>query len=175
VPHTRFDPARTRYELWAMDTFDRESDPSVDVRGEGLEAGLAELWRRVLREGVRDDGRATFTSFTLVLTDRDTTGRTDLGVQPSDNRALADARRCLYGEPGPGQERDAPRTVEPLPEPRERQILSALARAHATLLEDSPRSAAGWQPHSPAARILATVAGACDADDLLARLASLAG
>jgi hypothetical protein len=53
------------WELWHQDTFDRESPRRVEVSGRGLAAGLAELWERHLREGVRPDGRPTFSRFNL--------------------------------------------------------------------------------------------------------------
>jgi hypothetical protein len=42
--------------VWYRDTFDRETRPSVDVRGQGLVEGLTELWARHLFETVRHGG-----------------------------------------------------------------------------------------------------------------------
>lgn len=53
------------WELWSSDTFDRESAPSVEGSFDTLEAGLRALWKKTLTEGVQDDGRPTFTEFTL--------------------------------------------------------------------------------------------------------------
>lgn len=53
------------WELWSSDTFDRESPPSVEGSFDTLEAGLRALWKKTLSEAVQDDGRPTFTEFTL--------------------------------------------------------------------------------------------------------------
>ncbi len=53
------------WELWSSDTFDRESPPSVEGSFDTLEAGLRALWKKTLTEAVQDDGRPTFTEFTL--------------------------------------------------------------------------------------------------------------
>lgn len=53
------------WELWSSDTFDRESAPSVEGSFDTLEAGLRALWKKTLTEGVQDDGRPTFTEFSL--------------------------------------------------------------------------------------------------------------
>ena len=56
-----------RWRLWAYDYFDRELERSLELEGEGILAGLEELWRKTLEEGVQDDGRPTFTWFDLQL------------------------------------------------------------------------------------------------------------
>ena len=53
------------WELWATDLFDREAAPSCEASGTGVLEGLTELWRRALEESYLDDGRPTFTAFTL--------------------------------------------------------------------------------------------------------------
>ena len=55
------------WTVWYHDTFDRETEPSEEARGVGAAAGLAELWRKHLREGVQDDGRLSFSRFHLNL------------------------------------------------------------------------------------------------------------
>jgi hypothetical protein len=60
------DPApEAKWEVWYRDTFDRETRPSVDVRGEGLIEGLIELWARHLFETVRPEGATGFSRFHL--------------------------------------------------------------------------------------------------------------
>ena len=62
-PH---DPAlEAEWEVWYRDTFDRETRPSVDVRGQGLVKGLTELWARHLFETVRPGGGTGFSRFHL--------------------------------------------------------------------------------------------------------------
>ena len=57
--HPLDDPAReTEWEVWYLDTFDRECPPSVDVRGRGLVRGLIELWARA--ESAASPSRSTF-------------------------------------------------------------------------------------------------------------------
>jgi hypothetical protein len=157
----RFDPHRARFELWARDTFDREADAHLDREGTGLVAGLVELWRSVLREGVLDSGGASFTAFSLVLTDGDEADTTDLGVQPFDNRALAKLRRWIHGQP--------------VLDAREGEMLRALATTHAALLPTDGRFPSGWQERSEARRILAEVEEAGGVDEMLERLARLRG
>ncbi len=53
------------WKVWYRDTFDRETRPSVDVRGQGLIEGLTELWARHLFETVRPGGGEGFSRFHL--------------------------------------------------------------------------------------------------------------
>jgi hypothetical protein len=54
-----------RWEVWYRDMFDRETPPSVDVRGIGLVNGLKELWARHLCETVQANGSLGFSRFHL--------------------------------------------------------------------------------------------------------------
>ena len=114
-----------RWKLWARDTFDRETPPAVEAAGDGIVEGLRALWTRVLCEGVRDDGQATFTRFTLEWGDG---GFADVRVEPFDNHALARLRGFIYGEPGPYE------GGSPHRKPRS-SLLDAVADAHARLLD----------------------------------------
>lgn len=53
------------FELWSNDLFDRESAPSLEGTFSSLPDGLVALWRKTLEQGVQDDGRPTFTEFSL--------------------------------------------------------------------------------------------------------------
>jgi len=53
------------WAIWYQDTFDQDSPPSVEVRGEGLVNGLVELWARYLFETVQADGQRGFSHFHL--------------------------------------------------------------------------------------------------------------
>ncbi len=53
------------WEVWYQDTFDRECPRQVEVVGQGLAAGLTELWARHLLETVRVDGQRGFSRFNL--------------------------------------------------------------------------------------------------------------
>ena len=43
------------WQVWYQDNFDRETPRRVEVEGEGLVLGLAELWSRHLFETVQAD------------------------------------------------------------------------------------------------------------------------
>lgn len=78
------------YELWSSDLFDRESSPSLEESSERLERALESLWRRVLEQGVQDDGQPTFTEFQL----RSATGPVaSIPRDPLNNPELALLRR----------------------------------------------------------------------------------
>ncbi len=53
------------WQLWSNDYFDRDSRPCLELEGQGLVAGCAALWQKVLEEGIMDDGRPTFIGFML--------------------------------------------------------------------------------------------------------------
>lgn len=77
------------WSLFALDLFDRESEPHLDQRGSGLERGLLALWQKTLEEGVQDGGAPTFTAFRLDLAG----GRQeDIPRDPRANPALAALR-----------------------------------------------------------------------------------
>ncbi|HEY9405725.1 MAG TPA: hypothetical protein VIQ24_23955 [Pyrinomonadaceae bacterium] len=56
---------KEEWAIWYADTFDRDSPPSVDVKGFGLVEGLTQLWARHLFESVRPDGQSGFSTFHL--------------------------------------------------------------------------------------------------------------
>lgn len=76
------------WSLWSSDSFDRDSEPCCDARGEALADGLARLWAKTLEEGVLDDGRPTFTWFSL----RHDGGAVTIPRDPLANPALAKLR-----------------------------------------------------------------------------------
>lgn len=82
--------------LWSHDTFDREAEPSRDATFEREEHGFEALWRAVLEQGIQGDGQATFTRFSLELSDR---RRVDIPVGPSENPHLVSLRERRR-EPG---------------------------------------------------------------------------
>lgn len=55
----------SQFELWSSDLFDRDSAPSLEGTFNSLPDGLVALWRKTLEQGVQDDGRPTFTEFSL--------------------------------------------------------------------------------------------------------------
>jgi hypothetical protein len=58
------DPEAT-WEVWYEDTFDRDCPRQIEVAGQGLTAGLSELWSRHLYETVQVDGQQGFSRFNL--------------------------------------------------------------------------------------------------------------
>lgn len=99
-----------RFELWATDLFDREAAPSQAGTFATLELGLEALWRATLDEGIQDDGRPTFTWFTL----RGPPTSLSLPRDPFSNLHLAMLRQRWKQTPS---------------------FAATLARLHATLLE----------------------------------------
>lgn len=60
------DPAPdATWQVWYEDTFDRECPRQVDASGQGLAAGIAQLWTRHLRETVQASGQRGFSRFNL--------------------------------------------------------------------------------------------------------------
>ena len=57
--------AEATWKLWYQDMFDRECPRKVEVHGQGLVQGLAELWARHLFETVQADGQKGFSRFNL--------------------------------------------------------------------------------------------------------------
>ena len=53
------------WQVWYQDMFDRECPRQVEITGQGLTAGLAELWARHLFETVGADGGRGFSHFNL--------------------------------------------------------------------------------------------------------------
>lgn len=76
------------FELWSSDLFDREAEPRLELKADTLRDGLLALWRKTLEEGVDDQGRPTFTAFTL----RGARLRLSLPRDPSKNPQLAELR-----------------------------------------------------------------------------------
>jgi hypothetical protein len=57
--------ADAAWEVWYQDLFDREFPRKMEVSGQGLVPGLAELWARHLFETVQADGQTGFSHFNL--------------------------------------------------------------------------------------------------------------
>mgnify|MGYP006299884463 CR=1 FL=1 len=88
-----------RWQLWVEDTFDRETPRQVEASGQGLAAGLIELWTRHLFGGVSDGGHATFTHYNLWWRQRSIS----IEIAP-DPVALRRLRHWLLGETAHGLE-----------------------------------------------------------------------
>ena len=62
-------PGEVHWQVWYQDTFDRECPRQIEVTGQGLQAGLIELWDRHLSETVQANGSHGFARFNLWLKD----------------------------------------------------------------------------------------------------------
>ncbi len=108
------------WEVWYVDTFDRDFPPRREVGGRGLVHGLVELWARHMFESVLPDGKRGFSSFHLkwkqgrVMIDGDLEGAQRL-------------REWLFGEKETTYS-SAVEEADPL-------LLKKLATAHARLIE----------------------------------------
>jgi hypothetical protein len=147
------------WQLWHRDTFDRETPASIEDRGTGLSSGLVSLWRRSLHSGVRTDGGATFSYFSL----RWPGGSASVPVPPTGTDAtLAKMRRWAFPPL-------APNTPEPeaawkdgchtAPHDQDDAFLAALARLHLRLASE----AGGRELNAAATRVIALVATMDDA------------
>jgi len=147
----RSNPApKVEWELWYRDTFDRETPPSVDVRGRGLVKGLTELWARHLFETVRPGGGSGFSRFHLRMGNH-------LVHIAGDPQGAVRLREWVFGQKEHGrrgyvQEGDG-------------RFLAQIASIHAQLL-------AADQSSEP---ILSLAASTADRHEFEARLSGLAG
>ena len=65
MEHILLDPSEAEWDVRWEDMFDRETPPSVEVRGRGLVKGLIELWARYLFETLQPNGWEGFSRFWL--------------------------------------------------------------------------------------------------------------
>lgn len=68
----------TRWTLWHIDLFDRNTPDSIEAEGTNILHGLYQLWRHTLREGAAD-----FSTFRLAWGDTVTATAT-VCIEPSD-------------------------------------------------------------------------------------------
>ena len=132
----RIPTTSTAWQLWHSDMFDRDSPPSLQASGTNILQGLYELWRYTLKEGIHDNGSASFSRFQLTWGNTGAT-RVDVDVHPFNNQALLRLRRwvTLMSQ---HQENEGVRTVHRLEETGD-PILLRLAHLHYELLQKSSR------------------------------------
>lgn len=138
------------WTLWYSDTFDRDSEPSVEETGERFVDGLIALWQHTLAEGIDEAGNATFSSFWLSW-GNSMAERADAAVQPFGNTTHARLREWMLCDT---ETREA--------------VLRRLAFWHYDLLRHSPR----WQASAVAVgeearQMLAAVVELSDLDAFL--------
>jgi hypothetical protein len=148
----RIPGASTAWQLWHSDTFDRDSSPSLQASGEDIRRGLYELWLYTLREGIQDNGSASFSYFYLTWGNT-ATSRVDVYVEPFGNAPLMKLRRWARLTE---QDREAASSVA-----------GRLAQLHYELLQKSDRwTAAAIDWSAEAKELLRQVGAMTDAAQL---------
>jgi hypothetical protein len=156
--------ASTVWQLWHRDMFDRDAPLSLQTTGTDVVQGLYELWRYTLKEGILDNGNASFSRFQLTWGNTPAT-RADIFVNPFDNPALLKLRRWTRFM-SEDQESDDLRIV-PAAEEQKDALLSRLAQLHYEFLQKSIRWNASTIDWSAEAReILARVDLISDPEEL---------
>jgi hypothetical protein len=170
---SRIPDASTTWQLWYIDTFDRDFPPSLEANGENILVGLYRLWLYTLREGIRDDGSASFSSFHLTW-GRKASTCVDIVVEPFTNPSLKKLRLWANLMSQNLEEEDVI-TSQNLEEQRN-PILSMLAQLHYEYLRISSRweaPAIDWAAESRA--LLARVESVSVPEDLKVLLGSIPG
>ena len=141
----RIPDASTAWQLWHSDTFDRDSPPSLQASGEDIRRGLYELWLCTLREGIQQNGSASFSYFYLTWGNT-AACRVDVYVEPFGNAPLMKLRRWA-------------RLTEEDPEAGS-SVLGRLAQLHYGLLQENDRWTAAAIDWSAEAKELLRQVGA---------------
>lgn len=137
---SRIPSTSSTWQLWHSDTFDRDSRPSLQASGTNIIPGLYELWLYTLKEGILDNGSASFSRFQLTWGNTAST-RADVFVKPFNNLSLLKLRQWanLLSQNQMSEE------------DRREAILWRLAQLHYELLQNSNRwkaSAIDWSAES---------------------------
>ena len=116
------------WQLWYGDTFERDSLPSLQASGTNIIQGLYELWLHTLKEGILDNGNASFSRFQLTWGNTAAT-RADVFVKPFNNLSLMKLRQWanLLSESQTSEE------------DRREALLLRLAHLHYELLQNGSR------------------------------------
>jgi hypothetical protein len=128
------------WQLWYGDTFDRDSAPALQASGTNIVEGLYELWLRTLKEGILENGSASFSRFHLIWGSTNST-RVDVFVEPFGNPSLVKLRRWAHVTPDHKNSE----------EEQGKAILLRVAQLHYELLQKSSRwrvSAIDWGAES---------------------------
>lgn len=128
------------WQLWHSDTFDRDSVPSLQASGSNIIQGLYELWLYTLKEGILDNGSASFSRFHLTWGNTAST-RVDVFVKPFNNLSLLKLHQWANLS-------SQNQTSE---EHRREALLLRLAQLHYELLQSSSRwkgAAIDWSAES---------------------------
>jgi hypothetical protein len=153
----RIPASTTAWQLWHTDTFDRDSSASLQASGEDLLRGLYELWFYTLKEGIQDNGSASFSYFHLMWGDAPS-ARMDVSVQPFHNSALLKLRHWTHFS---DLDQNQSLGTDPYLQEQRLAVLNRLARLHYDLLLKSTR----WHA--------AAIDWSAEARQLLARVESM--
>jgi hypothetical protein len=154
----------TAWQLWYIDSFDRDTLPSLQASGINIVHGLYQLWLYMLNEGILENGSASFSYFYLTWGNTPVT-RVDIFVTPFNNLTLLKLRRWA-GLMHPGPDSENRQNTGDSKDKRE-ALLLRLAQLHFELLQKSSR----WQAAAidwgvEAREILAKVELIADPEDL---------
>jgi hypothetical protein len=142
----------TPWQLWYIDIFDRDAPPSLQASGANILQGLYELWLFTLKEGVQDNGSASFSRFHLTW-GKTASSRVDVAIRPFDNKTLLKLRQWAHLT-----EHDQEQDIS---------VLSRLAQLHFELLQKSSRwTAASIDWSAEARELLALVDGMTRPEEL---------
>jgi hypothetical protein len=108
------------WDLWYCDTFDHDSEPSLELDGFGLVIGLSELWARYLFETIQPDGREGFSSFSLNWNQR------RIYIQ-GDKKGALRLRIWMFG--------DKTQSEKGYVEEADKALLNQIADAHARIVD----------------------------------------
>ena len=96
------------WQLWHHDMFDRDSSPFLQASGTNIVQGLYELWLCTLKEGILENGSASFSRFHLTW-GKTATARVDVFVKPFNNLSLI--KITAVGSPGASRPKQGRRTT----------------------------------------------------------------
>ncbi len=116
------------WQLWYSDTFDWDSAPALQTSGTNIVDGLYKLWLHTLKEGILENGNASFSRFHLTWGNTGST-RVDVFVEPFRNPSLMKLRQWAHIAP------DNNNSEEELG----KALLLRLAHLHYELLQKSSR------------------------------------
>ena len=136
----RIPSTSSAWQLWHNDMFDRDSLPSLQASGTNIIQGLYELWLYTLKEGILENGSASFSRFHLTWGNT-ASSRVDVFVKPFNNLSLMKLRQWAIL---------APQNLNREEELRQARVLR-LAQLHYELLQKSSRwreSAIDWSAES---------------------------
>ena len=153
---SRIPNTSTTWQLWHSDMFDRDFPPSLQANGTNIIQGLYELWLHTLKEGLLDNGSASFSRFQLTWGNTAPT-RVDIAVSPFNNLPLLKLRHWANLMTHNQNSEEKQRVV----------LLLRLAQLHYEFLQKSSRwkaSAIDWS--GEARELLARVEAMKDSQEL---------